>query len=393
MAAAAAPHSHSHHSHGPFRIHEKDLEHVYVLCNEQQQQETHEAIKQAAPRTAILGCSGFFVLDIASLRPEVTKVAVFDLSKRVAKFWEDMREIIVVSNYQTAKARIIDYVTKNHPTYIAEINESINNNLSWLSSAERFERIQKIFQAGNFSFTQLDLGNPERFEAFLAKHGQKPFYFYPSNILNVTTGGANHIPERYEGFKKSLSMVPKGTMTIYATNTPNEDTDTLQITEENPTAILMKSALFLNDYEKVAECINVFKANPNQRDKEDYTLLMTEVENERLNSVRALVEVGKVNVDETGVNQDGENVQSTALHIAADNDLPEMIRYLQSVGADLEAKDIDGRTPLMVAFSQGNTEAAKALIELGASLEGNESESLADLQGLESAEKKQKTSE
>jgi ankyrin repeat protein len=56
----------------------------------------------------------------------------------------------------------------------------------------------------------------------------------------------------------------------------------------------------------------------------------------------------------------------TPLHWAAELGLTEMIPLLLVGGADLEAKDADGKTPLMVAVDYGQTAAEAALRALGA---------------------------
>ena len=63
------------------------------------------------------------------------------------------------------------------------------------------------------------------------------------------------------------------------------------------------------------------------------------------------------------------NSQSTALLRATEGNHSDLIRFLVSAGADLEARDKDDDTALMTAVNWGNPEALRALIELGADLD------------------------
>jgi ankyrin repeat protein len=65
-------------------------------------------------------------------------------------------------------------------------------------------------------------------------------------------------------------------------------------------------------------------------------------------------------------------VGQTPLHRAAENGRTEAAKALIGAGADLEAKDTDGWTPLHRATAWGRTEIAKALIGAGADLEAKD---------------------
>ena len=67
-----------------------------------------------------------------------------------------------------------------------------------------------------------------------------------------------------------------------------------------------------------------------------------------------------------GVTVDSRNdVGQTALHIAAERDLAEVVRKLISVGADAEAVDNAGRTPVQSAVESGSK---NAMVEFGSRL-------------------------
>ena len=63
--------------------------------------------------------------------------------------------------------------------------------------------------------------------------------------------------------------------------------------------------------------------------------------------------------------------KGSLLHLAAFHNLPDAARILIEKGADVEAKDSEGRTPLqaaVIAYSYRTTEAQKTLIENGANM-------------------------
>lgn len=58
--------------------------------------------------------------------------------------------------------------------------------------------------------------------------------------------------------------------------------------------------------------------------------------------------------------------QRQALHFAAKSNRPDIIAWLASIGASLEAEDIDGSRPMHVAAMNGSKEAVDSLLRLGA---------------------------
>jgi hypothetical protein len=78
-----------------------------------------------------------------------------------------------------------------------------------------------------------------------------------------------------------------------------------------------------------------------------------------------------------------------AIHFAAIGGSSRMIRYLHSIGANVNERSVLGTTPLMMAASRENVEAAKTLIALGADVNAQMSDNLtgrdlADQGGIES---------
>ncbi len=74
-----------------------------------------------------------------------------------------------------------------------------------------------------------------------------------------------------------------------------------------------------------------------------------------------------VRLHENGANLDAKNDKGfTPLMLAATMGKTDTAERLIELGADLEAKDNDGQTPLMLATTMGKTDTAKRLLELGA---------------------------
>ena len=67
------------------------------------------------------------------------------------------------------------------------------------------------------------------------------------------------------------------------------------------------------------------------------------------------------------VNEQAVNGQSL-LHLAAREDLPEIVQVLIQSGANLNATDQNAKTPLMIAAESGNRETLSVLIQAGADL-------------------------
>ena len=78
--------------------------------------------------------------------------------------------------------------------------------------------------------------------------------------------------------------------------------------------------------------------------------------------IRYLVSEGRAKVNNTvKVN----NESRTYLHMAAYFNQVDVLNYLIELGVDLDSKDDNGKTPLMIAARCGNLEAVKALLDAG----------------------------
>ncbi len=129
-----------------------------------------------------MGVSGFFCLDIASIRgtacgiaqKRLKNVVVIDLSVRVEDFWKEMRSLIVASNSRLACIEgVKQLITKKHALYFAnhsdcppkmlanaaieDLGVDIELGVSWLSHDSKYEFVKEMFMQGRFLFARLDL--------------------------------------------------------------------------------------------------------------------------------------------------------------------------------------------------------------------------------------------
>lgn len=108
------------------------------------------------------------------------------------------------------------------------------------------------------------------------------------------------------------------------------------------------------------------------------TLLMDLCEAGNLPAAKYLIEVKRADVNAITRHSENETTlfgrsdamegKLSAIHFAARSGNAELIKYLASKGADINAKTYYGATPLMYAVSSGHLEAAKALIALHANV-------------------------
>lgn len=156
-----------------------------VATNETGQAKTLETLKKSERiGTGFIGVGGFFNLNAASRR-KLDVIILIDCGLRVGDFWQDVEEIIRTNdNRQEVISKIQMLLRRNasqyftggsalsgldNPDTVAEIEienfqREIDQNLSWLSDNERFNKIKKIFRDSCFFFMQADLFDPNQME-------------------------------------------------------------------------------------------------------------------------------------------------------------------------------------------------------------------------------------
>ena len=351
------------------------LENVWVVTNEQGQDETQRIIQAQPLRgNAIYACGCLFALNIASLNPDITDVCIFDLSDRVAQFWKDAEKIFQDPelNYENAKERFCHFSDQYGQS--AALEFECSNNLSFLSTKERFERIQNIFRNNHFSFTKLDLADPDQHSAFLErqkKSGAIPHIIYISNIPAAISGMRNSM-ERFEQFRTSMELLPKDAIIIDAKKLIRDTfgTQRVHIPPEGlgkitPNYNVLMSVLYLDDYEKAAHCI-AQGADVNERNPLNLSPLMMMIDLSLYHSFRALLNSKKADIHARGPNQTSLLHFCALNQMASDQLMSQMINDLIDHGADIDARDFNETTALYQAVSLGRLECVCALLLKGA---------------------------
>ena len=123
---------------------------------------------------------------------------------------------------------------------------------------------------------------------------------------------------------------------------------------------LLKAAL-VNSLPGVTDALFDPAIDINARDRDGRTALMSAVSNHNLEIARLLVQRG---IDANAADKE----EWTALHFAAQVRDGVMVGELVAAGAALEAKDVNGNTPLWraVMAAQGRGDAIEALLKGGA---------------------------
>lgn len=82
-------------------------------------------------------------------------------------------------------------------------------------------------------------------------------------------------------------------------------------------------------------------------------------------AVTTLIDLYRFDIND---NSSYKDYYAVAMHIAAETNNERMIRLIASLGADVDAMDYYGETPLYQSLMYGRTESARVLLELGADL-------------------------
>ena len=107
-------------------------------------------------------------------------------------------------------------------------------------------------------------------------------------------------------------------------------------------------------------------ANINSQDKNGDFVIHLATIGGLLNIVKYLIEKRNIPIDSQG------NNERTPLHYACSNDHFEIVEYLLSIGANIEAKDKMGKTPLHYACEEGHLHIIEYLISMGANIEAKD---------------------
>jgi ankyrin repeat protein len=136
--------------------------------------------------------------------------------------------------------------------------------------------------------------------------------------------------------------------------------------------VALTNALAANDSTKLAAALKA-GADANAADRSGAPALVIAVSRKNAAGVQLLLEAG-ANPNTRYTDRSGKFKQTPAVQFAATNGSVEVLRLLAKAGADLNAADATGLTPLMSAAFMGHTEVVDLLLKAGAALEGRDEE-------------------
>lgn len=160
---------------------------LYLTSNEGDRDRTYEIMRNhPVAHEAALFVSGFFGLDVASMRGEnsqtpskkLSYLISIDCSPRMQKLWKPMDTIICQSTDEKQALESIKQKLKTNANvfwndrygippkeradhYCDQLEQEVQAGKSWLSTPERFKIIQSIFKARHFLFKPIDLCDEE----------------------------------------------------------------------------------------------------------------------------------------------------------------------------------------------------------------------------------------
>lgn len=169
----------------------KSLSQLYVNTTENEEEKIlAEAGKvKVGAAKVVLFTSCFFGLNLASARGENTLEKVgpeyllcVDTSQKVPLFMRKVKEIAESNDRMETIRKINDFILANHADLyvstcsccstedkakyqISNLEKDIKRNVSWLSSDERFAKIQAIFRADKFALLSADLSDSNAMQA------------------------------------------------------------------------------------------------------------------------------------------------------------------------------------------------------------------------------------
>jgi hypothetical protein len=349
------------------------LQYAWLFPNEQNQAETHEILLKQPPHghNAIFACGGLCALNLASLDPGITHVCLFDLSDRVAEFWERAQTFFQDPKltYETAKKRFLTHLKLN--AFQPNLELECTQRLSFLSSRERFERIHSIFQKGHFSFTRLDLCQPDHVESFLKFQRAKglcPHVIYISSAPSKVDTFVD-----FDGLRRTIGLLPEDAILIDAEKFEGDPraVQRVYLPPDRPRLVpsphILLEAIATNDDKNVSRCIEL-GADPNEAGEHNESPLMWAISEGFHKSIQALIDSGRVDINASGYKGRGVLHSCVRFAIKKQNALwaNMMIKYLIEHGANINAQDDKGITPFYYAVRKRAWDSARELLRWGA---------------------------
>ncbi len=178
---------------------------VYVTTNEMNIEKILSKIQSIESfGNTLLGVSGLFNLDVASVRQNIQTIIIFDRSKKVQDFWTNLENIIINYEYQEAIKKVYELISCNADIYfkpskyigdtqsvanyyIRQLSDSIRQQISFMSKESRYDKIKQIFLNNQFQFLRLDLNNSDSFiklYQFFERNNLSVDILYSSNVRN-----------------------------------------------------------------------------------------------------------------------------------------------------------------------------------------------------------------
>ncbi len=186
----------------------------YVLCNEQNQEETVQALKRKGIRKGNhFGFSAWFNYDIMAA-VESSKGVICDVNPRMIEFYHIFEETIRASaNRQEFVALLqIALNPEKKPGYFDNgflfmLPEALDRSGSWLSTDEGFTHIKTMHEEGRVEYHELNAAEkqPSVFEQ-IKKELDTIQTFYASNIFEWLQ---NDSKEVHESFKRNMRVMIK----------------------------------------------------------------------------------------------------------------------------------------------------------------------------------------
>lgn len=196
--------------------------HLFLpLTNEIGLSKSIEALYKAPvhpENTVAIGVGGFCLLDLASSRSHLTHILIVDISEKAQRFWADVIPIIQISESAAeCEACLAKYFEKEYQDHIQPLHQKVQSGESWLSTPERFSRIQEIVKSNRLAFYRGNLSDLEsctNLAAIHRTHRLATDLFYLSNVINVGVA-----PVQFRDLARSLHSLTSPTTLIVKTQT------------------------------------------------------------------------------------------------------------------------------------------------------------------------------